>query len=150
MIYMQYVPQKSVTLAISENIPKPFWTFSIAQVFQNLFRGFGIFSEIVKVTLFWEHTVQYGLQQAGTLHVDVRLLLGLKSLKVCRWTWFWVHTRPSCDLSKSSPKSQPMIDGTDAMEAICPIQRTPTMHAPRHTIVNISWNGRPSHHSANC
>ena len=25
--------------------------------FQNLFRGFGIFSEIVRVTLFWGHTV---------------------------------------------------------------------------------------------
>ena len=24
--------------------------------FQNLFRGFGIFSEIVRVTLFWGHT----------------------------------------------------------------------------------------------
>ena len=76
-------PQKSVTLNISENIPKPrnkLWNFfnctdtpnpwpkhlwvwckfshaSLHNI-HNLFRGFGIFSEIVRVTLFYGHTVQ--------------------------------------------------------------------------------------------
>ena len=75
-------PEKSVTLTISENIPKPqnkFWMLcSDARVnlhkthmclgqglgvpvqlkkFNNLFCGFGIFSEIVTVTLFSGHTV---------------------------------------------------------------------------------------------
>ena len=69
---------KSVTLTISENIPKPrnkFWMLCIdawenlhqihiclgqglgvsvqLKKFQSLFRGFGIFSEIVRVTLFF-------------------------------------------------------------------------------------------------
>ena len=77
-------PEKSVTLTISENIPKPrnkfrnffnctdtpnpwpkhMWVlckFSHASLhnIHNLFRGFGIFSEIVRVTLFSGHTVDY-------------------------------------------------------------------------------------------
>ena len=46
---IQYVPQKSVTLTISENIPKPRRLGVSVQLkkFQNLFCGFGIFSETV-------------------------------------------------------------------------------------------------------
>ena len=56
---IQYVPKKSVTLTISENIPKPvLCKFSHASLhnIQNVFRGFGIFSEIVRVTHFSGHT----------------------------------------------------------------------------------------------
>ena len=80
-MYIQYVPKK-VSLTISENIPKPqnkFWMLCSdawdnlhkthmylgqglgvsvqLKKFQNLFRGFGIFSETVRVTLFSGHTV---------------------------------------------------------------------------------------------
>ena len=53
--------QKSVTLTISENISKPrnklgqgLGVSVQLKKFKNLFRGFGIFSEIVRVTLFWD------------------------------------------------------------------------------------------------
>ena len=77
-LHVYSMSQKSVTLTISENIPKPrntFWmvcsdawenlhqthmcsrqglgVYVQLKKFQNWFRGFGIFSEIVRVTLFF-------------------------------------------------------------------------------------------------
>ena len=111
IVIIQYI--MSLTLTISENIPKPrnkFWVLCSdawanlhkthmclvqglgvsvqLKKFQSLFRGFGIhvFSEIVRVTLFSGHTVLLYIIYMYVHEQQIHILLSEFHLH------FWFHT----------------------------------------------------------